>query len=287
MQDQSIRQPGSDFILYHKYKTMSGTNGLMCPEAFSNPQTPYYVDADGGAAVIVAPTLVSPIALAAADRTSTGYMTVGGLAAGGYQGAVSIQAGTNAVQAANQVCLTGRSTATGCIVEVGDNAQASNLLLIAGAQGTAQVYDEKYNQPINTTAVASSTGSLPAAGGFGFSYTPDKTGAYMLQVNINIRNADSIPVDGFIEWIMSAAGSEVQYASSMVNSNMLNKVLGMDDINGVPGGLAEPTDYSFSNLCFLTAGVATTFSITTARNSAAGGAQWAIQNYDARLVQCC
>jgi hypothetical protein len=65
------------------------------------------------------------------------------------------------------------------------------------------------------------------------------------------------------------------------------KVVGMNEINGVPGGIAEPTDYSISNLCFLTAGVPVLFSITTARNSTVGGLSWAIQNYDARLIQMC
>jgi len=289
MQDQSMRQPGSDFILYHKYKTMSGTNGLMCPEAFSNPQTPYYVDADGGAAVIVAPTLVSPIALAAADRTSTGYMTVGGLAAGAYQGAVSIQAGANAVQAANQVCLTGRSTATGCIVEVGDNAQASNLLYIAGAQGVAQVYDPKYNQVIKGTQVASSTSALPVPGSplGAFTFTPTVAGAYMLQVNINVRNADTIPVNGIIEWTLTTAAGEVQYVSNTIKSTSMSKASDFNEVDGVPGALSEPLDYCFSDLCILAAGTQVSFNIYTARASAAGGLPWAIANYQARLIQCC
>lgn len=265
---------------------MSSDNGLLRPAAYRTPSSPYYLT--DSAPVLKQPTLVSPIALQNPATTSTGYITVGTAAEGLYEGAVSIQPGQNALQPiGNQVGITVRATTLGVNVEIGDDAQDANLLYIAGPDGVGQVYDEKYNLPIKTTAVASSTGSLPTAGGLGFVYTPDKTGAYMIQVNINIRNADSIPLDGFIEWVMSAAGAEVQYASSTVNSNQLIKVVGMDEINGVPGGIAEPTDFSFSNLCFLTAGVATTFTITTARNSTVGGLSWAIQNYDARLIQMC
>ena len=277
---------------------MANLNGLMLPQAFSAPNTPYYVDAS--APELVEPTLVSEITLQASAVDGTlaepAKLYVNGTTAidAAYVGAVSILPGGNTL-AEPSAGITIRSAAgsappvPGTIVEIGANSEGPNILYIAGASGVGQVYDEKYNQPVNPIAVASSTGSLPITTiprGFAFSYTPDKTGAYMLQVNMNIRNADAIPLDGFIEWVMTD-GAEVQYASMTVNSNQLIKVVGMDEINGTPGGIPEPTDFTFSNLCFLTAGVAVSLSINTARNSTVGGLSWSIQNYDARLIQMC
>lgn len=278
----------------------ANTNGLLAPTAtYGALSSSYYALASGGTIVqptLVQPTVIQPLRIKAADASgSTATIYVDPLTSGAYQGAVNITPGGNAFVPAGSAGITIRAAPGGglatasTIVEIGTNGEGPNELYIAGAQGVGQVYDEVYNPPVNPIAVASSTGSLPITTiprGFAFSYTPDKTGAYMLQVNVNIRNADAIPLDGFIEWVLSD-GAEVQYASSTLNSNQLIKVAGMDEINGVPGGLPEPTDFTFSNLCFLTAGVAVSLSITTARNSTVGGLSWSIQNYDARLIQMC
>jgi hypothetical protein len=259
---------------------MANRNGLLAPQAtHGTPQESYYLRKGE--------PIVEPLVIEAQDNSTQAVLYVDPAAAGAYMGALNLTPGGNAISGTAAAGITIR-TGTGArtIAEVGTNSVANNLLYIAGTSGVGQVYDEVYNQPINTTAVASSTGSLPTAGGFGFNYTPDRTGAYMLQVNINVRNADGIPLDGFIEWVLSD-GAEVQYASSTINSNQMIKVVGMNEINGVAGGIAEPTDFSISNLCFLTAGVPVLFSITTARNSTVGGVAWAIQNYDARLIQMC
>jgi hypothetical protein len=236
---------------------------------------------------------VSEIDLESADGTAVAQLSVVGLegsppALSVYSGSIGLRPGTSSLGAA-PAGVNIRSLANGVAVEVGtDGAGIVNTLGVAGADGVSQVYDQLYNPVINGTAVAAVGGALPGTPATrSFIYTPDKTGAYMLQVNVNIRNADSIPLDGFLEWVLSAAGSEVQFASNTLNSNALIKVLGMDEINGAPGGIAEPTDFTTSDLCFLTAGVPVTFSIVTARNSTVGGLSWAIQNYDARLIQMC
>jgi hypothetical protein len=259
---------------------------ILCQQTRPNGNDTYYLKKGDP---IVAPLIEQPLYIEADDQTTNATLFVSGASAGAYQGALNLQPGVNTSSIAFPGAGITVRTAAGpsTIVEVGSNAQANNLLYIAGSSGVSQVYDEKYNPVIKSTAVASSSGALPISPtGFAFNYTPTKTGAYMIQVNINIRNADSIPLDGFIEWVLSD-GAEVQYASSTVNSNQLIKVVGMDEINGVPGGIPEPTDFTFSNLCFLTAGVAVTFTVTTARNSTVGGLNWAIQNYDARLIQMC
>lgn len=207
---------------------MSGKNGLMCPEAYANPETPYYADAD---TAIVAPTLVSPIALEAADRTSTGFMTVGGLAEGAYQGAVSIQSGANGVQPATQVCLTGRSTATGCIVEVGDNAQAVNQLRIAGPSGTSLVNDPVYNPAASLKALTlSATNPLcaptpgnvgelfrcaqagvaaSAAAAIGTNFQVPATGWYCLQIEMALGNAPAPAAPDINVPIVAAGGIDI------------------------------------------------------------------------------
>jgi hypothetical protein len=262
---------------------MSESNGLICCPAFANVDTPFYLSKGED---IVKPTILQPLYIEADDNTTNATLFVSGASSGAYQGAINIQPGVNATSTVLPGAGITIRTAVGpsTITEIGSNAQSNNLLYIAGASGVSQVYDEKYNPVINSTAVASRSSSLPDT--TGFTYTPDKTGAYMLQVDINIRNADTIPTLGFIEWVMSD-GAEVQYASNTISSVSLIKVAGMNDINGVPGGVAEPTDFTSSNLCFLTAGVAVSFSITTARNSLGGGGQWAIDNYQARLIQMC
>jgi len=261
---------------------MSAPQGglILCQQTLSNNIESYFLKKGE--------PLIAPVSIQPADESTTASIYVRGASDTVYRGAITVAPGANSSIPASQAAGITIRTAAGpsTVAEVGNNAEGPNLLYIAGASGVSQVYDEKYNPVINNTAVASSTGSLPTAGGFGFNYTPDKTGAYMLQVNINVRNADGIPLDGFIEWVLSD-GSEVQYASNTINANAMIKVVGMNDINGLAGGIAEPTDFTSSNLCFLTAGVAVLFSITTARNSTVGGVPWAIQNYDARLIQMC
>jgi hypothetical protein len=266
---------------------MSSQLGLISPKnTHSNVSNALYAKSVDGK--LTYPTLVAPVSIQPADESTTANIYMRGASETVYRGAITLAPGANssipASQANGITIRTGAGPST--IVEVGNNAQGPNLLYIAGSSGVSEVYNEKYNPVIDTTAVASSTGSLPTPDGFGFTYTPTKTGAYMLQVNINVRNADTIPTLGFIEWVLSD-GAEVQYASNTISSVSLIKVAGMNDINGVPGGIAEPTDFTSSNLCFLTAGVEVSFNITTARNSLGGGGQWAIQNYDARLIQMC
>lgn len=267
------------------------TNGHLAPQAtHAQMDKSYYALADGG--VLVSPTVIQPLRIKSSDASgSIATIFVDGLSAGGYQGAVNITTGGNAFAPDGSSGITIRAAAgtapalASTIVEIGTDSEGPNRLFIAGPLGVGQVYDELYNPVINGTAVAAASGSLPDT--TGFVYTPDRTGAYMLQVNINVRNADSIPLDGFIEYVLTTAAGEVQFVSNTVNSNQLIKVVGMDEINGVPGGIAEPTDFSTSDLCILTEGVPVSFAIFTARNSTVGGLSWAIQNYQARLIQMC
>ena len=264
---------------------MSNKNGLLAPTATHGALSPsYYLSRNEP---IITPTLVAPIAVESFDREATAQIAVTGFTAGApatYTGAISLNPGSSSVGSA-PAGITVRAINNGCAVDIGADGYGANTLYISGPSGSSQVYDQKYNQVIKSTAVAFRSSSLPDT--TGFTYTPDVSGAYMLQVDINIRNADVIPTVGFIEWVLTDAAGEIQFSANTVNGTSLIKVLGMNDINGVAGGISEPTDFTTSDLCFLQAGVPVTFSIFTARNSLGGGGQWAINNYQARLIKMC
>jgi len=180
----------------------------MGAAAFRKPGVPYYAESENP--VIRQPTLVSPVALQNPAATSTGFLTVGSAAEGVYEGAISIQPGQNALQpVGNQVGLTVRATTLGVNVEIGDNAQDENLLYIAGPDGVAQVYDEKYNQPVQLqtiTIVASDPDCTPTGGAEIFRCTQaavaqagagtvqfnriqvPRSGAYVMQSEIRMGN---------------------------------------------------------------------------------------------------
>ena len=189
---------------------MSSDNGLMGAAAFRKPGVPYYAESQNP--VIRQPTLVSPVALQNPAATSTGFLTVGSAAEGVYEGAISIQPGPNSLNpTGNQVGITVRASTLGVNVEIGDNAQSDNFLYIAGPSGVAQVYDEKYNQPVSLQAITKTTtnpnltpanpeeilrsgqagvaAAIAAPGTIFNVFTVPRTGAYMVQTQISIGNA--------------------------------------------------------------------------------------------------
>jgi hypothetical protein len=269
---------------------MSAPQGglILCQETRPNNTEAYYAKATDG--VLTFPTLVAPVSILPADESTTASIYVRGSDETVYRGAITVAPGANssipASQANGITIRTGAGPST--IAEVGSNSQGPNLLYIAGASGVSQVYDVKYNPVIKATPVATYSGSIPANTGPGlWTYTPDVSGAYMLQVNFNVENADSIPINGAIEWVLNVGGGEVQYCSSTLKSTSISKASDFDEVNGVPGVLAPPMDYSFSNMATLTAGEQVSFYLATARNSVAGGGAWAISNYQVRLIKMC
>jgi hypothetical protein len=190
---------------------MANVNGLIAPPAYKNPEVPYYLVDDAGT-VINQPTLISPIALRSDDAATTGFLTVGGAAAGVYEGAISIQPGANAAfPGGNPVGITVRGIANGVSCEIGDNAQSNNLLFIAGTEGVAQVYDEKYNQPVSLQPITLSdtnplcapipenTGEIfrceqagvaaSAVSSIGTAFQVPRSGWYALQIEVKLGNA--------------------------------------------------------------------------------------------------
>jgi hypothetical protein len=281
---------------------MANRNGLLAPQAtHGNPDLSYYALANGAA--LSTPTLVAPITLQ--GTASEGALAVPakievpGTNHGDpdYVGAIKLVPGGNPAAPNGSAGIVVRATASetpsiaaGTTVEVGTDGEAPNRVLVAGPEGLSEVYNELYNPVIKGTAIGTSSSALPVPGGLGigaFTATPTVTGAYMLQVNVNVRNTDSIPIDGIIEWTLTTSAGEVQFVSNTLKALSISKASDFNEINGQPGGLNEPIDYCFSDLCFLTEGVPVAFNIFTARKSAAGGGAWAIQNYQARLVQMC
>lgn len=278
----------------------TNVNGHVLPAAFASPGTPYYAQASGG--VIAQPTVLQPTLVA--PITLQGQSDEGGLQVPAkidvrgdehtspiYVGAVAIRPGGNdaAPTGSNGIVIRAidGTPGVGTAVEIGTEEEGPNHLYIEGADGQAEVYDEIYNQVIKTDPVDSYAGSIPANTGPGlFEFTPFRDGAYMLQVNFNVANADSIPVNGAIEWTLTF-GEEVQFVSNTIKSTSMVKASDFNEVNGSPGALAEPMDFCFTDMCFLTAGITYSFNLFTARNSAAGGGAWAISGYQVRVVQMC
>lgn len=268
---------------------MSNKNGLLCPlPTHGNPQISYYLQK--GEPIPTDTTIVAPIILASEDGVANAFIGKQGLEAGvpgPYTGSISLDPGSSSAGLAPGG-VNIRSIANGVAVEVGVNASTANHLYIAGPSGISEVYDYEYNPPILPTPVAGITGSIPANTGPGlFTFTPTRTGAYMLQVNINVQNTDSIPIDGSIEWVLNVGGGEVQYVSNTIKSTSMTKANSYNEINGLPGVLAPPMDFTFTDMAILTAGQQVSFYLACARNSAAGGGAWAIANYQVRLIQMC
>jgi hypothetical protein len=198
---------------------MANLNGLMLPQAFSAPNTPYYVDASEP--VITAPTLVSVITLqgnvAEGPLDVPAQIDVPGAdhATPAYVGAIKLQPGGNVASpdgAAGVVIRAADPVGAGeaaTIMEVGTDAEGPNQLFIAGALGLSEVYDELYNQPValqTITIVASDPDTTPTGGAEIFRCTQTavaqagagtvqfnriqvpKTGAYMMQSEIRMGN---------------------------------------------------------------------------------------------------
>ena len=186
-------------------------NGLICPEAYSNPVTSYYADAD---TAIVAPTLVSVVKVDSVDRQGEATLRVSGLQAGvpyEYTGALNLSPGASSLGPASDG-LTLRSVAGGVNVEVGTNSQTVTTLSIAGASGLSQVYDETYNQPVALQAITmvsqtplcvrdpantseifrcaqAAVAAADAGAGQTNRFTVPKSGFYALQMELSLFNA--------------------------------------------------------------------------------------------------
>jgi hypothetical protein len=198
---------------------MANLNGLMLPQAFSAPNTPYYLDA--AEPVITAPTLVSPIKLAAdpdnGSLAEDGVIFVDGTNAGGYTGAINIVPGVNETVADEAGAgITIRTTAgaggtAATTVEIGTDTQGPNYLYVAGALGVSEVYNPLYNAAVSIKEITLSatnplcepdpdnTGEIfrceqdgvaaAAITAIGTSFTVPETGWYALQMEVKLGNA--------------------------------------------------------------------------------------------------
>lgn len=274
---------------------MANKNGLLAPTATHGALSPsYYLSRYEP---IVAPTLVAPVNLQSGGEEGTLAVPAEIFVPGpdhavpAYAGAVRISPGSNedAPSGAAGVVIraTGVSGEVATVMEVGTDGEGPNQLLIAGANGLSSVYDEKYNPVIKGTPVAQVVGALPGTWGVGlFSYTPDVSGAYMLQVNLNFTSAQAIakPAAGFIEWTLTTEDGEVQYVSNTLASTVIEAASLITNVNGAAGGIADPVDYSFTDMCILTAGVPVAFNLFA---GVAGAGAWAASLVQARLIKMC
>ena len=261
------------------------TNGLIpCGATNSNVANSYFLKKGEP---IPEPTLIAPVALESADGEGTTELVVRGFVGGvatPYTGGITINPGASSLAPA-PAGLNIHAGASGVEIEVGtDGPGIVNTLKIAGANGLSEVNDPIYNPQRNNTVVATYSGTIPANVGPGlWTFTPTVSGAYMLQVNINVANADVIPANGIIEWVLNVGGGEVQYCSNTLKSISIAKA--SDFV-----GLDQPMDYSFSNLATLTAGQAVSFALYTA--IATGSLAWnigvaGVSGYQVRLIKMC
>jgi hypothetical protein len=262
--------------------------------------------------VLEQPVLVSLIGLRSADSASTASMGIRGLqndAPYPYTGAVNISPAASSLGPASDG-LTIRSIATGVQVEVGTDGQAVNKLMIAGPSGLSQVYDQVYNPAIKGTAIIDVTTSLntavPNEGTRQFTFNAPVTGAYMLQVDINLFNADVVPTvnepiiglsgtviggliqpAGAVEWTLTTlppqAAGEVQYMSSTIAGASLIKQSQL-------AAVAEPMDFTTSNMGFLLGGGnynINLYAIKPNPDLNVINGDWNLSNIKIRLVQMC
>lgn len=303
---------------------MDALNGLLPPALTHSAVTnSYYLTKDAPVIdepTLIAPTLISPVALLSADSAASASMTVTGLSGGApapYTGAVTINTGGSSA-GPSAVAITSRAGANGAIVEIGANAQASNLLLIAGASGTGQVYDEVYNQPVALQAITmvsqtplcvrdpantseifrcaqAAVAAADAGAGQTNRFTVPKSGFYALQMEVNLFNAPAPAAPTVNVPAVVAGGIDVYGALGFTLSNGV--VVIPYGSHEMVGGELFSSDCLLANsgvnkihcgMYLLAAG--TTYSFTMAANRPAGSTAWNIGDagaIKAELIAMC
>lgn len=270
---------------------------ILCQNTLANTDDAYFLKKGE--------PIVEPLSIESVDGSTTAVLYVDGADAGAYQGAINIAPGANALSATPGAGITIRTTAgPGTTVEIGANAQGPNILYIAGPNDVSQVNDGIYNPTIKSTAIFDETftldSSAPATAVHQIPFTITRAGAYMLQIDINFANADSVPqviipvynpinpssvigaydsAGGALEWTITAP--EVQYMSSTITATSLIKANALD-------GVADPMDFSISNMGFLNAG-AYQFNMYALKPVAGPNASgnWILSSVKARVIQMC
>jgi hypothetical protein len=280
---------------------MSGTGLIPARETMSNVKDERFLQVGQP---IVAPTLVEPVVIQAQDKSTSGIIYVDPLASGTYQGAITLNPGVNSTSTTRGAGITVRTGAgPSTIIDVGTNTQANNILNISGTSGSSQVYDGKYNPVIKTTAIFDVDFALntatPGTSLFTQAFTITTPGAYMLQIDINYSNTDTVP--GFLNPVIPTSGPspgavatplgalewtittpEVQYMSSTIHANSF--------IYANQLSASDPMDYTISNMGFLTAG-SYSFNIFALKPNPAvvptAIGEWKLDTIKARVVQMC
>lgn len=258
---------------------MSARQGglILCQETLANSEYAYFLKK--GEAIDPA-ILVSPVGIQSADGVSTPSIISRGLVGGvptPYTGGITIEPASSSLGPA-PAGLNIHAGASGVVVEVGTNgAGIVNTLSIAGASGLSQVNDGIYNPTVKTTPVIEQTLVVAGSPLVGFTFTPTRTGAYAVQVDLNLYNADVVQA-GALEWTITAGGSEVQYMSNTISSASLIKASALV-------ATSEPMDFSTTNIGFLTASTAYNFNLYALVGTLPN--LWALQQVKVRIIQMC
>jgi hypothetical protein len=246
---------------------MANKNGLALPQAFAAPSKPFYAVADSP--VIVSPTLVSPIKLAAdpanGSLAADGVIYVDGTNAGGYTGAINIVPGVDeaiADEPGAGITIRTSEAAPGVpatTVEIGTDTQGPNYLYVAGALGVSEVYNPLYNAAVSLKEITLSatdplcepdpanTGEIfrceqagvaaAAIAAIGTSFTVPETGWYALQMEVKLGNAPA-PAAASINVPITVAAGGVNLGETLSFSFLQGVV-------GEPYGLMEVVSSEF------------------------------------------
>jgi hypothetical protein len=146
-------------------------------------------------------------------------------------------------------------------ITLGNNGIAPNLFL-DGNSGVGEVYDSVYNPVLQQQQALTGIGNAP----FFLTTTlkqgtivPPKSGIYIFQTILSttdVSKASCIDDNGLIEWfVQGPTGFGETLGGSMT---VLGSTL---DVPASATPVAEPIDWSFTNFCFLTAGITYTYNI--------------------------
>lgn len=172
----------------------------------------------------------------------------------------------------------------GGLIQLGDPTDATPNVEILGSAGTGNVYDSKYNQAIKQDQALTGLGSFtltsaPASTG---TFTPAITGTYIFQTIFSIPNVNKSTVidnNGLIEWYVFDAGGEIIGGSMTVLGSTMNAP------NSVSGVVA-PIDWTYTNICYLTAGTEYTYVIGAFAGDPTPDGTWSVFT-SVRVIQAC
>ena len=171
-------------------------------------------------------------------------------------------------------------------ITLGNNTIAPNLFL-NGNSGVGEVYDSVYNPVLQEQQALTGIGNTPF-----FTTTtlkqgtivPPRTGMYIFQTvfsTLDVAKNTCIDTNGLIEWFVSGpTGYGEQLGGSMT---VLGSTL---TVPSTASPVAQPIDWSFTNFCFLDAGITYTYNIQAFAGTPTADGTWNIPTNVSVIYAC-